>query len=203
MRTSQRPENVERLRSNVEWAMARGLPARDLVPMLERLLAHAPPASEAWIFGHQKLAEQLVHARPWKALLLARRLLRVEEDGRTWAVAALAYTLLGHYRAACNAYRRALSLVGDSPEYAHNLGHLLDAALNRPKAALPYLRAAWRGLPDEPEVASSYAHALARVGRIDEARSLLQFALDEGADAEEWIQRWLAADPPGSLPPAD
>jgi Flp pilus assembly protein TadD len=198
MRRSLRPETVERLLSNVEWALANGLGPRDLVPMLERLLAHAEAGSSAWRFAHQQLAAVLVHNSPWRAALLARRVLRVEDDARTWGVLGLAQTLLGNYRSACRAYRRALALLPDCPEFAHNLGHLLDAALNRPKAALPFLRSAQRALPHEPEIATSLAHALARSGRIQEAESILRRELDDPEAAPSWIAAWLAADPPGS-----
>lgn len=200
MRGSQRPESVERLQRGVEWALAQGLGARDLVPMLERLLAHAPRGSAAWHFGTVRLAEVLVRTAPWRAALLARRALRLEESAQSWGVLALAQTLLGNYRAACRAYRKALALVHDSPEYAHNLGHLLDVALDRPKDAIPYLRAAHKAVPNEPELAASLAHALARAGRIDEARSLLVESDFSPEAAQDWINDWLSASPPGSLP---
>ena len=42
-----RPVNVDRLQSNIAWAVAHGLGARDLIPMLERLIAHASAGSES------------------------------------------------------------------------------------------------------------------------------------------------------------
>src|SRR5690606_18047263 len=129
-------ETVERLLSDVEWALEKGLGARDLVPMLERLLRRAASGSDAWVFASRQLAEQVVQRDPWRAAGLARRVLASCDDDRSWAVLALALTLMGHYRAAARAYRRALALAPDCPNHLHNLGHLLDVALDRPRSAL-------------------------------------------------------------------
>ncbi len=192
-------ETVERLLSDVEWALEKGLGARDLVPMLERLLRRAASGSDAWVFASRQLAEQVVQRDPWRAAGLARRVLESCDDDRSWAVLALALTLMGHYRAAARAYRRALALAPDCPNHLHNLGHLLDVALDRPRSALPYLKLAHQAVPYEPEIAASYAHALARAGRVDEARRLLEKTLP---DSPELIDRrlndWLTAEPPGS-----
>ena len=52
-----RPVNVERLQSNIAWAVAHGLGARDLIPMLERLIRHAPGGSDRKISAQRQLAE--------------------------------------------------------------------------------------------------------------------------------------------------
>jgi tetratricopeptide (TPR) repeat protein len=194
----QRSETVEQLLGSVQWALSKRLGARDLVPMLKRLVARTVPRSPEWMFAQRELARVLVEPAPWQAALLARRLLQIEDDPQTRAVLGLAQTLLGNYRSACAAYRRALLLAPESPEYAHNLGHLLDVALERPRDALAYLRAAQRELPDEPEVAASLAHALVRTGAVDEARRLLQQSLSDDAAVERWLTSWQTADPPGS-----
>src|ERR1041385_6051193 len=67
--------DVERLESDVVWALERGLGPRDLVPMLERLKRHAPRGSTAACFANIELAELLLQTRPWRAALLAREVL--------------------------------------------------------------------------------------------------------------------------------
>lgn len=199
---SQRAPNVDRLYSDIEWALAHGLPPRELVPMLEKLLRHAPGQSPHAVFAKRQLAELIVQRDPWRAARLARDVLAVlPEDDRAWAALGLAHTLLGNFRSAERAYREALYLAPCSPWYAHNLGHLIDIALDRPRDALKYLAAAHRSLPHEPEIAGSYAHALARAGRWEEAVPLLSRALGRGEEAAEGMLRdWLSREPAGSLP---
>jgi Flp pilus assembly protein TadD len=184
--------------SDIEWALAHELPSRDLVPMLRKLLRHAEHDSCAALFAKRKLAELIVQSEPWKAALLVKELLRRGADERLWALLGLAQTLLGNYRTAARAYRQAMAITPDFPICAHNLGHLLDVALDRPHDALEYLRRAHLALSDEAEIASSYAHALLRVGRTEEARTVLFSALDGDAEAvervlETWQQRPLAS----------
>ena len=170
--------------------------------MLEKLLRHAPTTSPHAIFAKRQLAELTVQRAPWRAARLARDVLDVlPEDDRAWALLGLAHTLLGHFHSAERAYREAVLLAPFSPWYAHNLGHLLDVALDRPKDALRYLLSAHKGLPHEPEIAASLAHALARANRWSEAVPLLAKAIGKGeAAAEEMLRDWLTRDPPGALP---
>src|SRR6185436_18144114 len=175
---------LDQLITDVEWAMAQRFPARDLVPMLENLVKAAPSGSEPAHFAKLQLAELTVMNSPWRAARFARDVLAGGEGDRAWAVLALAYTLLGHYRIAARAYRRALALAPDCAVYEHNLGHLLDIGLNRPKDAVRYLARAHKNLPEEPEIASSYAHALLRLGQEAQARKLLARAIDDPERAE-------------------
>lgn len=199
---SQRAPNVDRLYSDIEWALAHGLPPRELVPMLEKLLRHAPGQSPHAVFAKRQLAELIVQRDPWRAARLAKDVLAtLPEDDRAWAALGLAHTLLGNFRSAERAYREALYLAPCSPWYAHNLGHLIDIAFDRPRDALKYLRAAHRSLPHEPEIAGSYAHALARADRWQEAVPLLARALDRDEEAARaLLEDWLSRDPIGSLP---
>lgn len=170
--------------------------------MLEKLLRHAHATSPHAIFAKRQLAELTAARSPFRAARLARDVLEVlPEDDRAWAVLGLAYSLLGHFHLAERAYREAVAISPCSPWYAHNLGHLLDVGLERPKEALRYLGAAHRSLPHEPEIAASFAHALARADRFEEAVPLLAKALDKDqAAAERQLHDWLAREPPGSLP---
>jgi tetratricopeptide (TPR) repeat protein len=180
------------LLSNVAWAIERGLGANELVPMLEKVVARAPIGSPAGLRARSDLAELLIERAPWRAALLARQLIAVQEDDRIWGVLGHAHSMLGHYRAARAAYLRALSLAPGSVTHAHNLGHLLDVGLGRTREALFYLGAAYRGEPHEPEIAGSYALALAHAGRASEARELLCRSLgDTPRAAERRLRDWM------------
>lgn len=167
------PGVLERLIGDLNWARAHSLPPRELVPMLRRVVAAAPEGSRERREARRELAELVVTTDPWLAARLAQDVLREELDPRAYGVLGLAHTLLGNYRSAVRAYRHALDLAPGTPEYEHNLGHLLDVALGRPLSALPHLRRAEAGLPGESEVQSSLAHALSRLGRHDEAAEWL------------------------------
>lgn len=185
------PDDVATLLHDVHWAMAHELEPIELVPMLEKLVSRAAPASRAGVFARQFLSELLVEKNPWRAALLAKSVLQHDDDHRAWAVLGLAHTLLGHFRSAAKAYARAIQLHPTCASYRHNLGHLLDVALNRPHAALLHLARAHRSAPDEDEIASSYAHALVRASRLAEARRVLQGVFrSDGQRIERLLARW-------------
>jgi tetratricopeptide (TPR) repeat protein len=186
---------MQKLRGNIAWALSNGLGARDLVPMFEKLIGCAPPNSKMAQLAKLHLAEYLVERSPWKAALLAKDLLRQGDDERAWAVLGLAYTLLGHHRSARRAYRQALALAPSCPSYAHNLGHLTDVIFNEPQEALSLLALAFRGAPDEAEVAASYAHALVRCNRWSDARRVLARALGSAEGVDATLNGWLKACP--------
>jgi cytochrome c-type biogenesis protein CcmH/NrfG len=193
-------EEVERLRREVERALASGLEPDRTLPMLARLARAAAPGSPVWVFAHRHLAELGVEREPWRASLFARRVLALDpEDDGAWAVLGLAQSLLGNFRFAARAYRHALALAPENPWYAHNLGHLVDVALNRPEDALPLLSRATEAQPGEPEIAASYAHALARCGMVVLAKKVLKRAIRHGATADQMaLWRWLDAGAPAS-----
>ncbi|HEX3595552.1 MAG TPA: tetratricopeptide repeat protein [Polyangiaceae bacterium] len=191
--------DLERLQSDVEWALQRGLGPRDLVPMLERLYQHAPRGSAAACFAGTELAEVLLTAAPWRSSVLAREVLKYEDTDRAWAVLGLGLTMLGHYRSAKRAFSKALAHSPQCSSYAHNLGHLLDAALGRPQEGLPWLARAHAARPGDEEIAASYAHALVRLGRTEDARRVLDSAMGPTNDAAAGlIERFIAeGDAPG------
>ncbi|APR77153.1 Hypothetical protein A7982_02500 [Minicystis rosea] len=196
------PGEIERLRRDVERALRDHLDAEDVLPLLARLARAAAPESDAWIFAHRHLAEIGVEHDPWRAALFARRVIahRPEDDG-AWAVLGLSQSLLGHHRYAARAYERALALAPDNPWYAHNLGHLYDVALDRPVEALPLLERATAAQPTEADIAASYAHALARCGRVAQAKRVLKRAIRRGATADQMaLWRWLEAGAPARWP---
>ena len=64
--------------------------ARDLIPMLERLIAHAAVGSECRIAAERQLAELIVESAPWRAAVLTRGVLKHKDDDRAWALLLLA-----------------------------------------------------------------------------------------------------------------
>ena len=185
---------VDRLYTDIEWALSQGLPQTDLVPMLERLARSAPPHTPHYVYAKRQLAELLVQKQPFRAARLAQDVLSQQADDRAYSVLGLSHMILGNYHLAEKAYRQALALVPHCPWYAHNLGHLLDVALDRPEKALPYLKLARTGLPHEPEIASSYAHALLHARQPTEALRELLAAVDhDESRAREVLARWSHA----------
>lgn len=184
-------KDYESLLNAVEWARRQRFSARELAPMLERLIAAAPPDAIERRSAKLELAELTVATRPFRAARLARDVLAGGSDDRAYGVLGLAHTLLGNYRAAARAYRQAIALAPRCPSYRHNLGHLIDVAFDAPARALVHLEIAHRELPGEAEIASSYAHALLRAGQGERAFSVLKGAF--GARAAELLESWRAA----------
>jgi tetratricopeptide (TPR) repeat protein len=188
---------VERLVSDVSWALSQGLPKRDLVAMLKRLIASAAPDSPEASFAKLELSEIIVGDDPFRAARLASDVLKAGPDPRAFGVLGIAQSVLGNFRAARRAYEQALQLDPDHPAYRHNLGHLLDIAFDRPREALRHLAAARRARPDEAAIVSSEAHALARSGQVARALELLRQGLGwTAAEAEARVSEWLSAAPP-------
>jgi Tfp pilus assembly protein PilF len=169
---------AKRLRRNVEWALQRALDPSTVLPMLHRLSRVAEDGSDESIYAQRRLAELLADHHPWRAALSARRVLAVRpDDDGAWAILALCHAVLGNFRCAVSAYRRALALSPVNAAYAHNLGHILDVALDRPREAVPCLRAAYELGGRRTEVAASLVHALGRAGEMEEARRVSRRAL--------------------------
>lgn len=171
--------SVETLRRRAERAMDEGRGRGIVEPLLERILELAPEGDSGRVFAHRHLAELRLEEDPWAAALHLKKVIAVRpHDDVSHSLMALAQALLGHYRAAVSSYRRALALEPRNPWYHHNLGHLLDVALDRPQAALPHLELALAHAdPPEHEISASVAHCLARVGRLTEARELADRAV--------------------------
>lgn len=192
-------DDLRALRATVERALATSSDPDELLPLLAKLARSAPPHGDDWLLAHRHLASLGVSRDPWRAALFARRVLEVRpSDDEAWAVLGLAHTLLGNYRAAAAAHRRAIALAPDVPWYAHNLGHLLDVAFDTPEDALSLLASAHQREPRHAEIAASYAHALGRVGRLREARALMR-AVVAGHPTPEQLElaRWLEGGAPG------
>ncbi len=192
-RMDARREQTQELRRQIEWTLARAADPSDVLPMLHRLTRLAHDGSDDSLFAHLHLAELLVERDPWRAALFARRVLAHRpDDDRGWATLALCQTMLGNYKYAVSAYHRALASAPKNPWYAHNLGHLLDVALGRAAEAVGWLKRAYQSAAESGEVAASYAHALARVGRLAEARRVLTRAMKRGSSREHAaLLKWL------------
>lgn len=186
---------VETLFDDARWALDSDLPAREVAAMLQKLLRRAPEQSEAAHFARRHLGRLLLPHEPFRAArLLSEALTHFPNDDELWGLLGIAYSLLGHYRAAHRAYRKALALKPSSGFHLHNLGHLLDVALGRPELALGYLEAAHRALPHEDEVKSSLAHACFRAGQTVRAQELLLKVFDGCENrVSETLDRWSAA----------
>ncbi len=165
---------TRRLREQVEQALAGSQSRKVVEPLLERLVHIAPAGSEAALLGHRYLAEYRLEGHPWRALLHLKHVLAAHpEDDVAHAMCGLAHAMSGNYRAAVASYRSATQAAPENPWYHHNLGHLLDVALERPATALPHLRTAFELLgQDEPEVAASLIHCLSGMGPAMKERAL-------------------------------
>ncbi len=167
-----------------------------VTPLLERILEVAPDESPAALFAHRHLAEYRIEDHPWRALLHLRSLVRAgRADDAVHALAGLAHALLGNYLAAVASYRRAVALEPKNPWYRHNLGHLLDVALDRPGDAHRHLEAAAAAAAGDAEITASLAHCLARLGQRARAEALAveaAAAAPGSADHEELLG-WIRA----------
>jgi tetratricopeptide (TPR) repeat protein len=201
-----RRRQVEELRRQIEWTLARAVDPGDVLPLLHRLARISEEGSDSQVFANLHLAELLVERDPWRAALHARRVLAQRpDDDRGWATLALCQTMLGNYRSAVAAYHHALTSAPKNPWYAHNLGHLLDVALDRARDAVGWLKRAYQSAASSGEVAASYAHALARVGKIAEARKVLARAMKRSTSRElaallKWVEQGAPPDKDHPLP---
>ena len=195
------PESrIQRLRRNAERALERSA-APEAEAALEALVSHASPGSEDALFAHRHLAELRLQRNPWRAALHLRALVAAApNDDVPHALMGLCQALLGNYRAAVAAYRRAAAITPDTPWYHHNLGHLLDVALDAPREATVHLRRAHLLEPDHDEIAGSYAHCLARCGELDQALHLAELAVElaPGREAHIKLRDWIAGGAPSS-----
>jgi Tfp pilus assembly protein PilF len=177
---------VQRLERCVRWALRRGVPACELIPMLRPLIGCTLPTETEGRAARLQLGHQLLRlpepkAHAWEAAAIARSTLAGEltpcDRAEALGIVGIALTVLGHYRTARASYASALTFDPDNPVLAHNLGHLLCTRLGDPSGALPWLRKAHRLLREDPEVTASYAHGLCKVGQVARATKLLTTAL--------------------------
>jgi Flp pilus assembly protein TadD len=196
------PSNLERLRARIDDALRRERPRTEVMPLLARLLSSAGDAGELFVYAHRHMAELLIADEPWQSALHLRQVIKAgAADDTAHALMGLCQALLGNFDSAVYQYERALALESHNAWYHHNLGHLLDVALNRPEAAAKHLRWAHDAHPMEDEVTASLAHCLARVGQLQEAEALAQEAVDLAPDHESHgsLLNWIKRGAPGGF----
>ena len=169
MNASGREIDVATLQRRAEDAIRGQRPRAMIVGLLEEIIAHAHEGSAACRFAHRQLAELRLEEAPWSAALHLRRVIAATpDDDAAHALMGLCQALQGKYRAAVASFRKALTITPGNPWYHHNLGHLLDVALDAPSEAIYHLRKAHRADPSQEEVGASLAHCLGRIGACEE-----------------------------------
>lgn len=188
------------LRHRAEEALRASKPRAQIVKLLEEILARADDDSDASRFAHRQLAELRLEESPWAAALHLRRVVAMSPDDDTaHALMGLCHALQRNYRMAVTAFRRAVALSPGNPWYNHNLGHLLDVALESPSEALGYLRKAHSSRPEQEDVGASLAHCLGRLGQCAEALTITRALLHRHPDHEDlrslatWLERGAPA----------
>jgi len=200
-------DDVDRLRARIDEALRRERPRAEVQPLVERLLAEAPDERDVQLYANRLLAELYIEDSPWQAALHLRRLLKLGPANDTvHALMGLCQALLGNFDSAVVNYERAIALQPGNAWYHHNLGHLLDVALDMPESAAVHLQKAHEAQPLEDEVTASLAHCLARLGRLEEAEALAREAqdLDPEQSSHNSLLAWIRRGAPGgSLLSAD
>jgi tetratricopeptide (TPR) repeat protein len=182
------------------------------VPLFVDLARQAEEGSEPWLFAVRALASIAAEHEPWRASLLARRVLaHVPNDEVAWAAMGLAQSVSGNLRFAARCYERAILHGGNDVACLHNLGHLYDVALGRVGEAVNLLERALAVARRESspavvaEVAASYAHALAQSGDAAGALAVLKRAIPHGRTRDQahlfaWIEARVAEPEPRCEP---
>jgi tetratricopeptide (TPR) repeat protein len=213
-RTSQWPSSPDRARTQnsiaveraIGYAARSGVTLPGLVDLLRALVREVDPHTRQGACARLLLAQKLlsgdpslgpVHrARAWECARLCRDALQGDlverERALAFALSGLSYSVLECFRAARHAYYRAVREDPGDPIIAHNLGHLLAARFDQPRAAMRWLRQAYGQLPSEPEIAASYAHVLAKLGDRDLAVDVLSVALGSRPRARRTIEDWIS-----------
>ncbi len=190
----------KRLRRRAEHALERGR-LTEAETILDRLVEVAE--GDDFVFAHRHLAEIRLERHPWRAALHLRQVLHAHpDDDVPHALMGLSQALLGNFRAAIASYRKALRLAPDTPWYLHNVGHLLDVALDCPGEAEEPLARAFALESKHDEIVASYAHCRARLGHLDEALELAQEARRQAPDNRDHVRltQWIEAGAPTTWP---
>ena len=190
----------QRLRRQAELALDKNR-RNEAETLLERLLDIAQ--EEDIIFAHRHLAELRLERHPWRAALHLRHVLRARpDDDVPHALMGLAQALLGNFKVAVSCFRRALRFAPQMPWYLHNLGHLLDVALDQPEVALSPLLEAYASEPQHDEIVASLAHCKARVGELEGALMLAEDAIKLAPHNKDHqsLLRWIKSGAPKSMP---
>lgn len=194
MTASGREIDVAALQRRAESAIRSQRPRAVIIELLEAIVSAAREGSEAFSFAHRKLAEFKLETAPWSAALHLRRVLAATpDDDAAHALMGLCQALQGNYRAAVASFRKALAISPSNPWYHHNLGHILDVALDAPQEAIFHLRKAYGADPSQEEVGASLAHCLGRLGACEEGLALTRALLRKHPEHPDLrkLLRWL------------
>ncbi|MFK7998089.1 MAG: tetratricopeptide repeat protein [Polyangiales bacterium] len=171
--------------------------------LLERLASVALEGSDDALFAHHELATLQLERSPWNAALHLRKVIAGRpNDHSAHALMGLCQALLANFRMAVTSYERAIALAPDVAGYHHNVGHFLDVAMGVSERAITYLERAHRLAPSNHEITASYAHGLARAGRLAEAETLAEEAAGRAPDeaSHRNLLEWIRAGAPASAP---
>lgn len=171
--------------------------------LLERLASVALEGSDDALFAHHELATLQLERSPWNAALHLRKVISGRpNDHSAHALMGLCQALLANFRMAVASYERAIALAPNVAGYHHNVGHFLDVAMGSSEDAIAYLERAHRLAPTNHEIAASYAHGLARAGRLVEAETLAEEAAQRAPDeaSHRNLLVWIQAGAPASAP---
>lgn len=183
-----------RLLAEAEQVLERPDGSERALSLFERALGTAEATSDEALYARRRLAQLYVEHNPWRAALHLRVVLKAEpDDDGSYATLGLCHALLGNYRSAVAAYSRAVRLAPTTAWYHHNLGHLLDVALDQPADAERHLRRAAALAGDHDEVLASLASCLGRLGHLAEAEQLIHRAIDvaPGKRAHRTTLAWI------------
>lgn len=169
--------------------------------LLERLASVAMEGSDDALFAHHELATLQLERSPWNAALHLRKVIAGRpNDHSAHALMGLCQALLANFRMAVASYERAISLAPDVAEYHHNVGHFLDVAMDASENAITHLAQAHELAPTNHEITASFAHGLARAGRLEDAVTLAEEAVRRAPDelSHQNLLEWIQAGAPAS-----
>ena len=164
---------IHELVSDVSWAIAQRLPKRDLLAMLARLVASAAPGSPEERFAKLELARLVVDKQPFRAARLAQEVLSSGPDEVALGLLGIAHMRSVIFGPRARVRKGAAARPGRSGRCStisatSSTWHSIDPT--RRSLTSPTRSAS---SSDEPAIASSYAHALARTGQEARAEQLL------------------------------
>lgn len=190
----------EMLRSRPEHGQARGGPPFGRPQLLVGLavIAGLSFAVYGWLGSPQQPAQPLAERPELTAqtLDLDEAVARIEavlaanpDDLRGWAAIAPAYTQMGRYADAVNAWRRVLALGGPDPDTQTRLAEalLLESNGTGSAEAMDLLRAAAAADPQHVPSRLYLAAELTRTGAFEQAEGLWREVLALAEGTEPWL----------------
>jgi tetratricopeptide (TPR) repeat protein len=151
---------------------------KEALESYERAL-HLDDTDKRSLFGKAYCLEQL--DKPEQALNVYEAIEQLDpEDASAWEGRGRCWTTLNRNEKAVAAFRRALQLDPQLEWGEHNLAYVLSVRLSEYKNAIEHYNRSIARLPCEAAPIDGKAHALACLGHYDEARKVLDEALESG-----------------------